>query len=946
MMDYNVLNLCLPKAERVNRMASKPRAATRASNRTKVQAEPVASGTRVTRAAAKSKDTGMKTTALASTTKTTSRKPFVSRDNSPELKQAEKSAPVKPKVLKAQASVSVVDDNDREPVKAYLRIRPNLNDGGSTSKPYLEPISDLAVRMVDPSGSVPSSSRLSAFNPSSIYTFSHVFPPDSTQPDFFAKTTLPLVQDVLNGQDALLFAYGVTNSGKTYTIQGGGHEGSAGILPRSLDVIFNSIEGLHGDGRYQPVRLQGIELADETPYPLDPSSQYRASTLPALADILENLSLSESEIDSTTLKLDRNHEYTVWISYAEVYNEKAYDLLASVDDPSARSSPASGIPRPTSTYLQQPIPSQSNPLQLTRKALAVKPCPAADADSSDSHSTGRYVAGLRQLRVHSAAQAKELLRLGQLHRTVFGTLANSQSSRSHAFVTIKVLRVHRGERNDPSSIQTSRLTLVDLAGSERTKHTQTSGDRLREAGNINNSLMVLGQCMETMRSNQRVLARSLGGGVNAGSRLDTRDVKKGLAVVPFRHSKLTEILMDYFVGEGRVAMIVNINPYDTGYDENSHVMRFAALAREVCTTAPTAIPRPVPKASGKAKAVSASHTRQVTLSLGGPGRKVSETHLEVLEEDEEPGEGDEDGDDNEPINPLVNALFDEIEMLRMQVFEAEMRAAVIEAETREEVMQEMEARMRNVEKMYTRRLMAEVQQNEMKMDEKLDMLQNSGLLAKPKSVDSDSEDDEDDVLESIDEESEVNLSLQSSYSQHDEDEESGSELSRSPSPLAGKSKPKMSSIKPVPVPRSPEVIESDTESETETEAEGSDEIEEWSSPPPAPKTAKAGPSKKNRLPESDNEIEDSDDVEELEDELDALTLAAGGSKDRDAIAVIPNKEARQKAVASIPNLEYVPRVGEVEVVVKPKRQSKKPKAAAKDVNEEGTLRRSTRISRS
>ena len=63
--------------------------------------------------------------------------------------------------------------------------------------------------------------------------------------------------------------------------------------------------------------------------------------------------------------------------------------------------------------------------------------------------------------------------------------------------------------------------------------------------------MVLGQCMETLRANQRALARSLQQGVARGSQLDTRDVKRGLALVPFRHSKLTEVLMDYFVGEGR-----------------------------------------------------------------------------------------------------------------------------------------------------------------------------------------------------------------------------------------------------------------------------------------------------------------------------------------------------------------------------------------------------------
>jgi kinesin family member 20 len=90
---------------------------------------------------------------------------------------------------------------------------------------------------------------------SSVYTFSHVFPPKTSQSDFFAQTTLPLVKDVLEGQSGLLFAYGVTNSGKTYTMQGSSEQGSAGILPRALDVIFNSIEGLHGDGRVSIIFL-------------------------------------------------------------------------------------------------------------------------------------------------------------------------------------------------------------------------------------------------------------------------------------------------------------------------------------------------------------------------------------------------------------------------------------------------------------------------------------------------------------------------------------------------------------------------------------------------------------------------------------------------------------------------------------------------------------------
>ena len=125
----------------------------------------------------------------------------------------------------------------------------------SRSAPYLESLSETAVRMLDPPredahnySGIPRY-RLSAAPTSSIYTFTHVFPPSTQQTDFFVKTTLPLVRSLLDGEDGLLFAYGVTNSGKTYTMQGGSHESSAGILPRAIDVLFNSIEGLQGSSK-------------------------------------------------------------------------------------------------------------------------------------------------------------------------------------------------------------------------------------------------------------------------------------------------------------------------------------------------------------------------------------------------------------------------------------------------------------------------------------------------------------------------------------------------------------------------------------------------------------------------------------------------------------------------------------------------------------------------
>lgn len=54
-------------------------------------------------------------------------------------------------------------------------------------------------------------------------------------------------------------------------------------------------------------------------------------------------------------------------------------------------------------------------------------------------------------------------------------------------------------------------------------------------------------------------------------------------MVPYRHSKLTELFKSSFEGDGKAVMVVNVNPFDTGFDENSHVMKFAAVAKDVAT---------------------------------------------------------------------------------------------------------------------------------------------------------------------------------------------------------------------------------------------------------------------------------------------------------------------------------------------------------------------------
>ena len=196
--------------------------------------------------------------------------------------------------------------------------------------------------------------------------------------------------------------------------------------------------------QYRPARLNGIELND-------PSSIFsRAPSLdnfslpahqPVLGDVLadhfESTTASEADHDSTTLKVDRNYEYSIWLSYAEVYNEKIYDLLTNVEGGGAGS-------------------SRTQPILLTRKALSMKPAPPSDNLDTDGPA-GKYISGLTHIRVDNAKEAKRLVKLGQLHRRVFGTLANSQSSRSHGIVTIKLLRKHRGEKEVSHTLRSYQL---------------------------------------------------------------------------------------------------------------------------------------------------------------------------------------------------------------------------------------------------------------------------------------------------------------------------------------------------------------------------------------------------------------------------------------------------------------------------------------------------------
>ncbi|XP_074691039.1 kinesin-like protein KIF20B [Strix aluco] len=371
-------------------------------------------------------------------------------------------------------------------------------------------------------------SRLSEKTVGQKFTFSQVFAPETTQEEFFEGTMKQPVQDFLDGYNRLIFTYGVTNAGKTYTFQG--TEDDIGILPRTMDMLFKSIQGrLYTAMDFKPhqcrdyIRLTRDQVKEETAIKnsilrLTKEVDHQDSTnskAPVGCKDLEEL-LKGSEQSSTTVK---NHvKFSLWVSFCDIYNECFYDLL---------------------------IPMSNNKKRKTlRLAQDIKGC--------------SYVKGLQWVQISDSKEAFRLLKLGLKHQSIASTKLNTFSSRSHSIFTVKILKVE--DSGAPQVTRVNELSLCDLAGSERYAKTHNEGHRLKESGNINTSLLILGKCINALKNSQQ---------------------SKSQQHIPFRESKLTHFLQGFFSGKGSVYMIVNISQCASPYDETLHVLKFSAIAQKM-----------------------------------------------------------------------------------------------------------------------------------------------------------------------------------------------------------------------------------------------------------------------------------------------------------------------------------------------------------------------------
>ncbi|KFO53456.1 Kinesin-like KIF23, partial [Corvus brachyrhynchos] len=378
------------------------------------------------------------------------------------------------------------------------------------------------------------------------YSFKEVFGTLVVQKELFDVVAKPLVEDLIRGKNGLLFTYGVTGSGKTHTMTGS--PGDGGLLPRCLAMIFNSI------GPFQAKRFvfklddkNGVDVQSEVeallerqrrealPVPKTPSGKRQLD--PEFADMINVQDHCRVE------EVDEDNVYGVFVSYIEIYNNYIYDLLEEA--------PFESI-KPKWNSCNTPVrngdfvPPQSKILR-------------------EDQNHNMYVTGCTEVEVKSTEEAFEVFWRGQKKRRIANTQLNRESSRSHSVFIIKLAQAPLDADGDnvlqeKEQITLSQLSLVDLAGSERTNRTKAEGNRLREAGNINQSLMTLRTCIEVLRENQLY-------GTNK--------------MVPYRDSKLTHLFKNYFDGEGKVRMIVCVNPKAEDYEESLQVMRFAEMTQEV-----------------------------------------------------------------------------------------------------------------------------------------------------------------------------------------------------------------------------------------------------------------------------------------------------------------------------------------------------------------------------
>eukprot|EP00300_Choanocystis_sp_HF-7_P030279 c39072_g1_i1.p1 GENE.c39072_g1_i1~~c39072_g1_i1.p1 ORF type:complete len:766 (+),score=221.84 c39072_g1_i1:49-2298(+) len=165
--------------------------------------------------------------------------------------------------------------------------------------------------------------------------------------------------------------------------------------------------------------------------------------------------------------------------------------------------------------------------------------------------TRNYVDNLKEETVHSVDDVEAVIDTANKNRSIAATNMNEYSSRSHLVMSVSCRTTDKLSGKKAASS----LHMVDLAGSERVGRSGVTGQKLKEAQSINQSLSALGNVLAAL------------------GRKDGH--------VPYRNSKLTHVLADALGGNSKVLMFCNISPSSDNVAETVSSLQFATRARAV-----------------------------------------------------------------------------------------------------------------------------------------------------------------------------------------------------------------------------------------------------------------------------------------------------------------------------------------------------------------------------
>ncbi|QLL35087.1 hypothetical protein HG536_0H04630 [Torulaspora globosa] len=360
---------------------------------------------------------------------------------------------------------------------------------------------------------------------SKTYTVDEVFGPSANQSLIFHKIAEPLFADFIKGYNCTVLVYGMTSTGKTYTMTGdeklydGELSESAGIIPRVLFKLFESLENEDYVVKCSFVELYNEELKDLLSDSQDFSSSARKLRI-----------FDSSTLNGGTTSMSNN----------------------SSRKSSRNNSPRSSSELSTATFMRKRW-KNNMPTSNGSAGSSVSNGNSNKSQSlqgSQDQNAGIYIQNLQDFHITTAKEGIKLLQKGLKHRQVATTKMNDFSSRSHTIFTITLYKEYHGEL-----FRVSKMNLVDLAGSENISRSGAQHQRAKEAGSINQSLLTLGRVINSLAD-------------------------KSLHV-PFRESKLTRLLQDSLGGNTKTALIATISPAKINSEETCSTLQYAAKAKNI-----------------------------------------------------------------------------------------------------------------------------------------------------------------------------------------------------------------------------------------------------------------------------------------------------------------------------------------------------------------------------